>query len=332
MDHSLSRRTFLGTTAAATAALSAGLAPLPLTSPSKALPEPTSQRKRALRVAHMTDFHIQPELAADQGSTAAFHHMQALADRPELVLTGGDHVMDTFEHDFDRSKALWDLWTKIRKDHCSLAIESAIGNHDIWGWNKSKSKTTGTEKTWGKSWALEMLGLSAPYRSFDRAGWHFIILDTVHVDPADANGYIGALDEPQFAWLEADLAKLDPKTPVLVLTHIPIFCASAMFESSDVDQATHRVSLSGGEVMTDMRRIITLFKKHPNVKVCISGHIHLVDRIDYNGVSYLCNGAISGNWWKGRHKTCDEGYAILDLYDDGTFDNHYQTYGWQAKK
>jgi 3',5'-cyclic-AMP phosphodiesterase len=56
-----------------------------------------------------------------------------------------------------------------------------------------------------------------------------------------------------------------------------------------------------------------------------------VDRVDYNGVSYLCNGAVCGSWWKGRHHDCDEGYAVLDLYDDGSFDCEYMKYGWKAE-
>jgi hypothetical protein len=58
--------------------------------------------------------------------------------------------------------------------------------------------------------------------------------------------------------------------------------------------------------------------------------MHLIDRVDYNGVTYLCNGAVSANWWKGRHKDCDEGYAVIDLYEDGSFEHDYVTFGWKA--
>jgi len=47
----------------------------------------------------------------------------------------------------------------------------------------------------------------------------------------------------------------------------------------------------------------------------------LRDRIEYNGVTYLCNGAVSGNWWRGAYQECEPGYALLDLYDDGTFEH-----------
>jgi len=76
------------------------------------------------------------------------------------------------------------------------------------------------------------------------------------------------------------------------------------------------------------RRATYLFLKHSNVKVCVSGHIHLVDRVDYNGVSYLCNGAISGNWWKGNFQETPPGYSLIDLFDDGTWRREYVKYGW----
>jgi predicted phosphodiesterase len=82
---------------------------------------------------------------------------------------------------------------------------------------------------------------------------------------------------------------------------------------------------------SDSEKIKSLFGRHPHVKVCVSGHTHLVDRVDYNGVSYLCGGAVCGNWWRGRHKDCDEGYAVIDLCDDGSFDCEYVKYGWKAE-
>jgi hypothetical protein len=72
-----------------------------------------------------------------------------------------------------------------------------------------------------------------------------------------------------------------------------------------------------------------LFKQHTNVKACISGHIHLVDRVDYLGVTYMCGGAVCGAWWKGsRFNECDPGYSLIDLYDDGSVERQYVAYGW----
>ena len=33
---------------------------------------------------------------------------------------------------------------------------------------------------------------------------------------------------------------------------------------------------------------------------------------------------------RGQHKDCDEGDAVINLYDDGSFDHEYVTYGWKA--
>ena len=51
--------------------------------------------------------------------------------------------------------------------------------------------------------------------------------------------------------------------------------------------------------------------------------MHYVDGIEYLGVTYLCNGAVSGNWW-GDPLALEEfapSYALLDMYEDGTFDD-----------
>jgi Icc protein len=59
--------------------------------------------KRVLRFAHPTDIHVQPELHGDRGMAAAFKHMFALKDPPEMILTGGDLPMDTASSDQARS-------------------------------------------------------------------------------------------------------------------------------------------------------------------------------------------------------------------------------------
>ena len=47
-----------------------------------------------LRIAHMTDVHIQAERGGDDGLVQALEHMRALDRPPALLLTGGDAVMN----------------------------------------------------------------------------------------------------------------------------------------------------------------------------------------------------------------------------------------------
>lgn len=287
----------------------------------------TPQRRRALRLAHLTDVHIEPEHKADAGLAACLRHVQSLNDRPQLVLTGGDAVYDSFEAEDARTELQWGLWRKVFKDECSLPVEHCIGNHDIWGGNKGRSRTTGQEPNYGKKRAMDNYGIAERYRSFDHpaSGWHFIVLDSTQ---PEGDGYRAFLDPPQVEWLQQDLSAVNPKTPVLVLSHIPIIAASALLWAARSKQGEYVVSDS--MIHQDAVKIKELFAQHRNVKLCLSGHLHHTDRVDYNGVTYLCNGAVSGNWWKGRHKDTGEGYGIIDLYNDGTFEHQYNSYGWKA--
>jgi hypothetical protein len=61
-----------------------------------------------------------------------------------------------------------------------------------------------------------------------------------------------------------------------------------------------------------------IFINYPNIKICISGHIHLQDEVDYLGIRYYCDGAISGNWWKGPFQEFAPAYAVIELYEDGS--------------
>ena len=289
-----------------------------------ATPALAAGRRRAIRLAHLTDVHVKPERAADRGFAACLDHVNALPDRPELILFGGDCVFESTHHPAARVRQLWDVWHRVLDGHNRIPFEPCLGNHDVWGWDHKRANTTGDEPLYGKRYALAELKLAAPYRSFDRAGWHFVVLDSIY---PNGSSYLGRLDEPQVEWLAADLAAVDPRTPVLVLSHIPIMSFSPM-----VDPATARGAntlVSGSDMHADFRRLKALFKQHANVKLCLSGHIHLVDRVDYLGVTYLCGGAVCGDWWRGNlFGDCDAGYGLLDLYDDGTFDHQYVTYGW----
>ncbi|MBA2305103.1 MAG: hypothetical protein H0W08_21085, partial [Acidobacteria bacterium] len=59
--------------------------------------------------------------------------------------------------------------------------------------------------------------LGPNHYSFTYGGVHFVGLDTV--DIADL-WYYEHVDEVQLAWLEADLARLPPGTPVVTFNHI----------------------------------------------------------------------------------------------------------------
>jgi len=264
-----------------------------------------------LRIAHLTDVHVCPGNPSGPGLATCLRHVHALPEVPDLILNGGDAIGDAFKASAADTRGQWDLWNRVLRDECRLPIEHCLGNHDIWGGDPAR----------GKQWALDSLGLSRRYRSFDRAGWHFVVLDSVSLQGDD---YIARLDEEQFEWLQQDLRSTDRQTPVLVLSHIPILSACALFDGDN--EKTGQWLLPTAWMHVDARRLKDLFGKHPNVKLCLSGHIHLRDRVDYAGVTYICDGAVSGKWWQGAYQECEPGYGLIDLQADGTFRYQYTTY------
>lgn len=293
----------------------AGAAALALT-PKFALAAPA---KKTIRVAHMTDFHIQPELGAEKGVEMAMHSVHT--HNPELILCGGDLIMDGVAQTEERTKLQWGLFDRHVVKATKKPMHFALGNHDVWGWNKEGSHTTGNEAKWGKQWFQDQFGYHASYHSFDQGGWHFVVLDNIFHTP---DGYNGLVDEAQMEWLKADLRA--HQKPTLVMTHIPLLSVTAVVQSWDKDKGEWQV---GGNLMTkNLNDLLAVFAQNPHVKIALSGHTHLLDRVDFQGVSFLCNGAVCGAWWKGPNNGVDAGYAILDLHHDGTFDARYHTWGW----
>jgi Icc protein len=188
----INRRSWLKRFGLGAAAATAGLSGrVPLLSGSSALAAPappvSPAAGRSIRIAQLTDIHLQPERGAVEGFTQCLHHMQSQADRPDLIVFTGDLIMDSYRKPDARTAVQWDLWGRVLKAECSLPHMALLGNHDIWGWDKKKSKTTGNEPGWGKKRATDQLGLARPYYSFDRNGWHFVMLDSVQ--PFGDGGY-----------------------------------------------------------------------------------------------------------------------------------------------
>lgn len=289
---------------------------------------PASPRKTG-RFAHLTDVHLQPELNSEAGLVACLEHVQKQPQKPDFVMTGGDNVMDVFDAKEGRAFQLAKLLRKTWSENCGLPVEHCLGNHDIFGWNKKKSGTTGNEANWGKLYATQTLQIPAPFRSFDRLGWRFLVLDSVQ--PKD-DGYVAFCDDAQWNWLRNTLKATPKTTPICVVSHIPILsvCSVTYGRPRTLAERGKDTVIEAASQHTDCEELHELFKAHGGVKLCLSGHIHLVDRCDIDGISYICDGAVSGSWWKGPLQGIREGYGLIDLYDDGTFQHQYVPYGWKA--
>ena len=270
-------------------------------------PSFASGNKRVLRIAHITDVHIRPEFNAPARFTQCLEEIKT--HKPDFFLNGGDSIYaaDYAHITRDRVNEQWQIWKKCMAVINNFEVYSCLGNHDMW-WAAPEK----TDDMYGKDYVVKQLGIPERYYSFTKGGWHFFVLDS-------NNENAGSLDAAQRNWLEQSLTALPAATPVLIMSHYPLLAA-----------CTH---IDGGGMHTDFKYLTNLFYQHRDkIKACVSGHIHLQDSVVYNNLAYYCNGAISGYWWEDGDKNSaakyyvmqtPPGYAIIDLYEDGTVINKY---------
>jgi len=299
---------------------SAGMGAVVLTNPSTILT--TQAKKPPIRVAHLTDFHVKPGKDIEASIAKAMHHAQILVPEIDFIINGGDAIWDSLEADKEKTQIQWDLFTSILKKEISLPVYHCIGNHDIWGWFIKENKPE-NERQYGKVWVVETLQMKNRYYSFSKDKWHFIVLDSTQLNPA--GGYIGKIDEEQLAWLQTELASVPKEKFICIVSHIPILsiCAGLFFDKTE---ANGDLKIQRNLMHSDFLALKKIFINYPNIKVCISGHIHLQDELNYLGIKYYCNGAVSGNWWKGSFQEFAPAYAMLEFYNDGTSKRYMQNY------
>lgn len=319
-NQSINRREFL-TVAGLTALGAAGAC---ASRPQAYTQATAGPRKRVLRVAHMTDFHVLSMGIAEDGMTRALRHAQNLTDRPDILINTGDAIMDSLKENKDKTEEQWATFNRILKAECKLPVYHAIGNHDVWGWGWQSEEML-KDPLYGKGMALKQLGLSKRYYSFERAGWHFVVLDSTH-EPNDASKhpYIGKVDEEQYDWLVKDIEAVASSTPICFISHIPLFCGCEFFDGENEESGNWVVPAAWMHI--DARRFRQFFLQHKNIRLCLSGHAHQHEVLDYLGVRYQTNGAICGNWWRGAYLDFPPAYVIVDLYDDGSSESQFMPY------
>jgi Icc protein len=239
--------------------------------------------------------------------------VNALKPSVDFIINGGDAIMDALNASKDKVQKQWDVWNAVLKDENRLPIHHCIGNHDAWGWQMTDPEVK-NDPLYDKKWVMQQHNMKERFYSFEHKGWKFIVLDS----PQENNGgYIARLDEPQFTWLENELKQTDASQHVCIVSHIPIvsFCAAVFY---DKNEANGDWKISRALLHVDSRRITDMFRSYKNIRCCLSGHIHLQDHVDYRGIPYYCNGAVSGDWWNGPFKGFEPAYAVFEFDEKGT--------------
>jgi 3',5'-cyclic AMP phosphodiesterase CpdA len=167
-----------------------------------ALGRDSGERVSPFSFVQLSDAHVGFNGPPDPLGTAAFKKavemINALPERPDLVLFTGDLTHDT--EDRDQHAQRMKEFQAITKTINVPVIRHVAGEHDA-----------GLD---GGALYREFFGDA--YYSFDHRGVHFIALDNV----SRAKPEVGA---EQLAWLKKDLARFPKTAPIVVFTHRPLF-------------------------------------------------------------------------------------------------------------
>lgn len=275
----------------------------------------TELQLEPLDFVFFTDTHIQPELDAAKGCDMCF--AQIAAAKPEFAIMGGDHVFDALGVSRKRAELVFDLYANSSKA-LGMPVYHAIGNHDAFGVLTS-SGVVPADPLYGKKMYEDSMGKT--YYSFDRKGYHFVVLDSIQ--PTPDRLWEARVDDDQLAWLRDDLKKLAPGTPVIGAVHCPMVTAFATY-AQVVASGQKYDTLTVANTAEVLDALSTA-----NVIAVLQGHTHINEVVDYKTTRYITSGAVCGNWWRGPRMGTPEGYSVIRIRD-GKATAHYETYGFKS--
>jgi 3',5'-cyclic-AMP phosphodiesterase len=261
-----------------------------------------------------TDTHIQPELDAAHGCAMAFQKISAL--KPEFAIHGGDLVFDALGVNRPRAEMLFNLY-KQTESQLDVPLYHTIGNHDVFG-ILTKSGYVTSDPLYGKKMFEDRFGAHT-YSSFNRKGYHFIILDSIF--PTEDHLWEGRVDDAQLQWLVADLQGVPTATPIIVIIHVPL--VTGFLGYSPKPTGRQKDNTYSVENSPD---VLALFEKH-NVIAVLQGHLHVNELVHYKNCDFMTSGAVCGNWWRGPRMGFPEGFSVVSLRD-GKISTRYETYGF----
>lgn len=193
-----------------------------------------------------------PTINPDSGGTLkkAIAAVNSLDHQPDFVVFTGD-LTHTTDDPQERRRRL----SEFRAIVSALQVKDVKfmpGEHDA-----SLDRSEAYQEFFGK-----------PHYTFGHKGVHFIVLDNV----SDPSASIG---EAQLRWLAGELAQLDKETPIVILTHRPLFDLYPQWDWATRDGA------KAVELLLPYRHV-TVFYGHIHQE-----HHHLTEHIAHHSAKSL---------------------------------------------
>lgn len=251
-------------------------------------PLPGGDERHAFLVLADTQTQDQEEMARLHAETVPDlqETIRALGEVPLFGVADGDIMYDDLS-----------LYTDYERAVSALGIPFAqvVGNHDLdLRTDRDEASIATFQRHFGPA-----------HFSFNRGRVHYVVLDDVFYY---GGGYLGYLTDTQLDWLAADLALVEPGSPVVVFLHIPLH--SQMY----VRHGRARPEISN--TVTNREALVRLLE--PFAARVISGHTHEMDHRREGKVVEHTLGTVCGAWWSGDicYDGTPNGYAVFEVDGD----------------
>jgi Icc protein len=209
-----------------------------------ALLRPATPGVKPYSFVQISDTHIGFSKAANPDPVGTLREtvakIKALPVKPDFIIHTGDVTHLATPEQFDLAQQVI--------GEIGLPVHYVPGEHDLVDGNDPRAFL---DRFGGK-------GDKGGWYSFDANGTHFVAL--VNVVQLGDKG-MGTLGAEQMAWLKDDLAGLSASTPIVVLSHFPLFALFPDWGWGTVDGA----------------QALGLLKRFGSV-TALNGHIHQIQR------------------------------------------------------
>ena len=220
----------------------------------------SAQKYNSVKIGMCTDVHLPTMHDSEYRITTFIDAMKK--EKPDFIIELGDFC--TPEQKYAQ---YFDIWNSFPGDKYHV-----IGNHEMDG-------GTSREK------AIEYRNMNSAYYSFEKNGFHFIVLDGNDQRDTDVKGYKQFIGPEQVEWLKSQLEKT--KYPVVIFSHQGL----AHYASADQEY--------GVENYKQMQKILEAHNaKHAATKViaCFNGHTHYDYAENIGGIWYITITSMSYHW------------------------------------
>ncbi len=308
MMKQISRRDFLGmTTKAGAATLFAGILAPSATSMLglSGVAAAATRKVEPFTFAILTDAHLYdiPGHKFDDILKKAVADVNGLRPQPDFVLYGGDLGQSGKKAELVKGKGILDT--------LKMPYRIIPGEHDYY-------------LDMGKAWR-ELFG--DEHWSFDHNGVHFIGMNSILIPdfwtargltPQERMGLMEELEchqcgawgvgERQLEWLAKDVRKVPPDTPVVVMTHSPLwdYYPRWNFQTYDAPEIRHQL------------------RKFDKV-VAIHGHVH---QVVYNEIDNIRSCGLLSTSWPWPYPPVELDYPLVKQHraDPGDFEDGLGTH------